>query len=374
MRSILASALMIVFGAAIARGDDHPKLQVATIKLESINNMGINYESLQLLTMDKETRNAFKKINVEKLAVQKEIINAEDELKLADLGRKLEFLDRKLNLLRQRTMNLRQSRDIQAHFRDFVIAEYKGKYQLILQDRSAMSGRPEGFLWKGNAEFTDITSEATEKFKERISEMSGDNIAEESKEADANKETPKFKVATLQIDRILNAGIDLERLRSLSADKDTLEAIQKIRAEIKGIQKEIANVEEEEKLAELGKKLGFLNNKSSLLVPRLMNNPMIDLQAMLRRIAIDHFKDGYSMIQEQSMQDPRSSERILWKNNVTIDDITEDVREYLKDFMDSLPDLRDGGYPVNQMPSRKAIYFNAPKSQAEKESPAAEGK
>ena len=177
MKTVLAAVLVsVVLVAQIvlvaqAECQELPKLKVAVVNLNRISNSGINYDKIRLLSMDKPTLEALQKIGREIQDVQMQITDVEDELKLADLGRRLEFLNRKSSLLRQRVMNNDTNRDVQSLIRGFVIDKFKDKYPLILQQQD---GNPDRTLWKGgDVEVNDITDEVQEKFREYVDELSG---------------------------------------------------------------------------------------------------------------------------------------------------------------------------------------------------------
>jgi hypothetical protein len=172
MKTLLPIAAFFVFLATMAQGQELPKAKVATIRINSITNSGNYYDKMRMLNCDKDTLAAMKKINTELKDVQKQVIDTEDDVKLADLGRRTQFLNQKLNILRQHAMSANPNMDMQAMIRKFVIDNYKDKYHMIIQQDSGMPDR--FFLWKGNVQTDDITDEVGEKFREYLDKGIGD--------------------------------------------------------------------------------------------------------------------------------------------------------------------------------------------------------
>jgi hypothetical protein len=171
MKTVLPIAAISVFLATMAQGEELPKAKVAVIRINSITNGGNFYDRVRMLNCDKDTLAAVKKINAELKDVQKQAIDTDDDVKLADLGRKTQLLNQKLNILRQ-VMNANQNFDMQAAIRRFVIDNYKDKYHMILQMDSGMPDR--FFIWKGNLQTDDITDEVGEKFREYLDKSLGE--------------------------------------------------------------------------------------------------------------------------------------------------------------------------------------------------------
>jgi len=164
MRTILAVAALSLLSAAQAECQEVAKLKIAVVRLDRLmNNEYGGYDRMRLLFADKDVVEALKKINAEIKSTQKEIVSVEDELQLAEMGKRLEFLNRKSNLLRQR-MNNDSGRDGQKLVREFVIKNYRDKYHMIAQDAGAF----DRFLYKDNVEITDITEDAIAKFKDYL--------------------------------------------------------------------------------------------------------------------------------------------------------------------------------------------------------------
>ena len=168
MKTILTVAVLFVVAAANLAAQEPAKTKVAIVRLDRIVNSGVNFEQLRLLQTDKESLEAIRKINEEIGLLQKEIINAENETTLSQVGRKVQFLNQKMNLLRQRFMN--NQMDMHAAVRDFVVENYKGQYSLILQLDQNYSNQ---VVWIGNAEVVDITDEAADKLKNRMKQVFG---------------------------------------------------------------------------------------------------------------------------------------------------------------------------------------------------------
>lgn len=168
MKTILTVAVLFVVAAANLAAQEPAKTKVAIVRLDRIVNSGVNFEQLRLLQTDKESLEAIRKINEEIGLLQKEIINAENETKLSEVGRKIQFLNQKMNLLRQRFVN---NQDFHAAVRDFVVENYKDKYSLILQMDQNNSNR---VVWKNNAEVVDITDDVSDRLRERIKQALGE--------------------------------------------------------------------------------------------------------------------------------------------------------------------------------------------------------
>ena len=170
MKAILPAALLSILLAAGANSEEPAKAKVAVVSLNSMMRDGNFHQRIMLLSLDKDALAAMKKIGVEIKAVRKEIVDAQDQAKLNALQNKLQFLSRKLSLVAQRATSGGPRRDVQALLRDFVIANYKDKYPLIVQPDA---GGPDPIVWKGGVELTDITEEAMAKLRERLDEISG---------------------------------------------------------------------------------------------------------------------------------------------------------------------------------------------------------
>ncbi len=168
MKTLLTVAVLCSLAAANVAAQEPAGIKVAIVRLDRIISSGVNFEQLRLLQTDKESLEAIRKINEEIQLLQKEIINAENETRLSEVGRKIQFLNQKMNLLRQRFVN---NQDYQAAVRDFVVENYKDKYSLILQMDQNNSNR---VVWKNNAEVVDITDDVSDKLRERIKQVLGE--------------------------------------------------------------------------------------------------------------------------------------------------------------------------------------------------------
>ncbi len=170
MRTILTMTLASLLLAAGAECQEVAKIKVAVVRVDRLmNNEYGGYEKMRLLFADKDIVEGLKKINAEIKATQKEILGVEDELKLAEMGKRIEFLNRKSGLLRQRMYN-DSGRDMQKLVREFVINNYKDKYHLIAQDPGVF----DRFIYKDNVEISDITEEATAKFRDYLDKATGE--------------------------------------------------------------------------------------------------------------------------------------------------------------------------------------------------------
>ena len=175
MKIVLPLVVLSFCFAAITQAQEPAKAKIAVVRINAIVGNGNLYEKIrQLNYSDKETQAAIKQINLDLKALGKEVADAEDEVKMADLSRKAQFLQQKLTLLRQCGANLNQNQNIDTNaiMRDFVVGTFKGKYQLILQQDSGGSDR--NILWKGNADVDDITDDAGQKFREYLDQKLGE--------------------------------------------------------------------------------------------------------------------------------------------------------------------------------------------------------
>jgi len=173
MKTVLPLVVLSFCFTTIAETQEPAKAKIAVVRINAITGSGNFYEKMRpLYCSDKETRAAIKKINTDLKAVGKEVADADDEAKVADLSRKAQFLQQKLSLLRQCGAIDNQNFDMNAIMRDFIVNTFKGKFQLILQQDS--SGSDRAFLWKGNANIEDITDEAGQKFREYLEQSLGE--------------------------------------------------------------------------------------------------------------------------------------------------------------------------------------------------------
>jgi hypothetical protein len=172
MKTVLQAAVLSIFLTTIATGQELAKVKVAVVRINSIVGDGNLYERVRLLTCDKDTLAAIKKLNAELKTLHQQVIDADDDVKLADLGRRVQFLNQKLNILRQRNMSGNPNLDLQTVVRKFVVDNYKDKYHMIMQQEQGMSDR--AFLWKGNVQTDDITDEAGQKFREYLDAALGE--------------------------------------------------------------------------------------------------------------------------------------------------------------------------------------------------------
>lgn len=168
MKTLLPVAAISIFLATMAQGQELAKAKVATVRINSIAGSGNFYQRVRLLSCDKDTLAAIKKINAELKDVQKQIIDTEDDVKLADLGRRMRFLNQKRNVLRQHAMstNPNTHMNMQTMIRKFIVDNYKDKYHMIFQQDSGRSDR--FVIWKGNVQTDDITDEVGEKLREYL--------------------------------------------------------------------------------------------------------------------------------------------------------------------------------------------------------------
>jgi hypothetical protein len=173
MKTIFTTVLLSIALAAPANCEEPVKPKVAVVNLNAMMNVGNFHQRIALLSLDKDTLAAVKKIVVELKAVQQKLVDSQDQEDLNELQRKQQFLGHKLSVITQRSPNRGARRDIQAVLREFVIATYKDKYSLIMQSETV------GFdpiVWKGGVEIVDVTEDAMAKLRERLDEISGGQV------------------------------------------------------------------------------------------------------------------------------------------------------------------------------------------------------
>jgi hypothetical protein len=147
------------------------------------------------------------------------------------------------------------------------------------------------------------------------------------------EESPKIKVAVVRLDSIVGQGNLHERLFLLSRDKAMRSALKEIRADIRRTMNKIVDAGDESELNELGRRMNLLNRKIQLIQQTAMQERMYNnIQSLIRRYVIDHYKDTYSLI----LLDPNGLDRALWKGNVEIRDITEEVADQFQKHLDAL--------------------------------------
>jgi hypothetical protein len=179
MKTIITTVLLSILFIAHAESQELPKVKIAVVNLQRISMSGINSDKIRLLSLDKATLRALNKINTEIQEVQTQIVDVNDEITLADLGRRLSFLQQKSMMLRQRTMNSESSRDIQGLIRRFVIDKFKDKYSLIIQQQD--TGNADRVISKaGNVEVEDITDDVRDEFYKYL-EHAGDESTQPAK-------------------------------------------------------------------------------------------------------------------------------------------------------------------------------------------------
>jgi hypothetical protein len=139
MRTMLAVAVLSLLSAAQAESQEVAKIKIAVVRLDRLmNNENGGYDRMRMLFGDKDILEGLKKINAEIKSTQQEILGVEDEIQLAEMGKRIEFLNRKSNLLRQR-MNNERGGDMQKFVREFVIKTYRDQYHMIAQDAGLRS-------------------------------------------------------------------------------------------------------------------------------------------------------------------------------------------------------------------------------------------
>jgi hypothetical protein len=172
------AALALLLGSSAASADDSAakpaaepaKVKVATINIQRIVNGGNFFDKIRILSLDKNTLEALKKINAEIQELSKQVIDADDAATLNDLQQKLQFLTQKRDMLQQRARNTNTNMDIMSAVRKFAVSQFKDKYALILEERE-MGMNYQRVLWKGDVEVVDISDDVQEQFHEYLDKL-----------------------------------------------------------------------------------------------------------------------------------------------------------------------------------------------------------
>lgn len=144
-----------------------------------------------------------------------------------------------------------------------------------------------------------------------------------------SQELVKAKVAVVRFQRLMNNEIvGYEQMRTLTADKESLEAVRKVNADLKAVQNSIVAAEDDTQLNELSRRYEFLNRKRQLLRQRIQNDSGKDIQKVMRDFVVSAYKDKYHLI----VQEPEMLDRMLWKGNAEIIDITDEVAAKVKEY------------------------------------------
>jgi hypothetical protein len=162
MKTIARVVVLSILMTPFAAGQETPKLKIAVVRIQSVIGEGNLYERVRLASCDKDALAAIKKLTAEMKSLQKKVVDVEDEMELADLGKRVQLLNQKINVLRQNPGG-NFNPDMQAIVRKFVVDNFKDKYSIIMQQDSGYSDRV--FLWKGGVETDDITDEVGRKFR-----------------------------------------------------------------------------------------------------------------------------------------------------------------------------------------------------------------
>jgi hypothetical protein len=151
----------------------------------------------------------------------------------------------------------------------------------------------------------------------------------------AAQEPAKAKIAVVRVNVVMAGSSNLyEKMRQLyRCDKETREAIKKINTDLKALGKEVADTDDEAKVADLSRKAQFLQQKLSLLRQCGTNvNQNIDMNAIIRDFIVNTFKGKYQLILQQ---DSGGSDRaFLWKGNADVDDITDEAGQKFREYLD----------------------------------------
>ena len=170
MKTVFASIVVALLAAVPALGQDAAKIRVAVVRLDRVMSQEYGgYDRLRLLLAEKEVAAGLKKIDDEMKSLQKQVLDVDDEVQLAEIGKRIELLNRKSNLLRQRVYN-NPHWDMQKTVRQFVIDRYKNQFHLIAMDHAAM----DRFFYKKNVEIVDITEDAAAKFRDYLDRAAGE--------------------------------------------------------------------------------------------------------------------------------------------------------------------------------------------------------
>jgi hypothetical protein len=171
MKVIIMKYLILFCFAAVTCGaveQEKPSIEIAVVQVDRVTG-DFDYERLKMLSMDKDTLEATRKLNADQAKLKRDIIEATDEAKLMDLQKQLEFNAKKLSLLRDRNGSNRDI-NIRKILSEFIVRTYSTRFALILQDTNGIEGRA---IYK-NVKVTDITDEAAEAFKKDLSDKLGD--------------------------------------------------------------------------------------------------------------------------------------------------------------------------------------------------------
>ncbi len=142
-----------------------------------------------------------------------------------------------------------------------------------------------------------------------------------------------YVVPFVRLDYLIGRGELQEKMFLLSGDKTTRNAVKEIRNKIQETVAKIVDAANESELNELGNRLNYLNRKIQLIQQAAMQDRRSrNMQSILRSFVIDRYKDKYSLI----VQDLSGFDRAIWKGNVEIRDITEEVAEQFQEHLDKL--------------------------------------
>jgi hypothetical protein len=173
---------MVLLFATQVECQEGARLKVAVIRLERLvrqDNVG-GYDRIRLAMMDKNVAECLKKIDGEAKMLEKELLKADDEIKMADIKKRMEFLGQKKNLIKGRLNNCDVGGSTQRLARNFVIENYKDKYDIIAQDASFL----DRCLFRRDVEVRDISEEAAQKFKKYLDKQLGQGLPINAEEED----------------------------------------------------------------------------------------------------------------------------------------------------------------------------------------------
>jgi hypothetical protein len=166
MKTILQVVALFALLTTVAYAQEPVKARMAVVRIQSIINNGNLHEKVRMVTCDKDTLAAMKKLISELKELKKQVVDAEDDGKLNELGQRAQFLNQKLSILKQHAQNSNPNVDMQAVIRKFIVEKYKGKYTMIMQLDQGMPDRL--YIWKAESQIDDITDEVGEKFREYL--------------------------------------------------------------------------------------------------------------------------------------------------------------------------------------------------------------
>lgn len=140
------------------------------------------------------------------------------------------------------------------------------------------------------------------------------------------------RIAVANMERI-TTDLDYEKVRLLSIDKETRDAMRQINQELKQARTELLALTDELKLMDYQKKMEFLNKKKSLIQERNYNRDNSkDIRKLARDFIIEHYKDKYVLI----ISEANTLERSALYKAVVIEDITDEAGTKFRAYINEL--------------------------------------